>query len=171
MAFAATTIALASLAVAAVGAGVGAYASIQQGAAAEEAAKAEAAQREYNAQTANDQAQVEAEQIRRRNRILRGRQAAAAAKAGVDISGGSFQDIVYDSSIQGELDAMAAEYTGQIASSEQAYGAKIARMGGRTRRQASYFGAASTILTGAGQGLKEYGNYQRQSQNLYPTIA
>lgn len=61
-----------------------------------------------------EQAKYNAEKIRQRNRRLLGQQTAGYAKAGVDLAG-SPEDVIYDSALQGEMDALMAIYTGDMA--------------------------------------------------------
>lgn len=140
--------ALIAVALAAVGTGVSAYAAVAQGQAAEDAGKFNAAVAANDATNAQNQANFEATQIRRRNAIRGGSDRAAFAKGGVDISG-SAQDVLFDNAIQGELDVMAAQYGG--AARAQYYTSKgaLAKFEGRQAASAGVLNAGSTILTGA----------------------
>lgn len=61
------------------------------------------------------QAEAEAGSIRRQNDRTRGTQRVSYLKSGVTLSG-SASDVIYDSAIEGELDALNAEYKGRMAS-------------------------------------------------------
>ena len=67
---------------------------------------------EINVVEAQNEATLKAAQIRARNRRMMGKSRAAFAKAGV-AEGGSVIDVLADSDSQGELDALAAEYSGR----------------------------------------------------------
>ena len=71
---------------------------------------------EYNAQASIDQANFDAIRIRRRNEKAAGSMNAQAAGLGLLAGGGTFQDIKFDSLVQGELDVMARQYQGAIES-------------------------------------------------------
>jgi len=58
------------------------------------------------------QANQQADDIRRKNARLAGTQRVAFLKSGVTLSG-SAQDVMYDSALEGELDALNTRYTGQ----------------------------------------------------------
>jgi len=66
-----------------------------------------------NAARAREASQYEADRIRDRNRRLKGAQRAKYAKAGVQLEG-TPMDVIYDSAIQGELDALSVEYVGRV---------------------------------------------------------
>jgi hypothetical protein len=68
---------------------------------------------ENQALAQREQAKYNAEKIRQRNRRLLGQQTAGYAKAGVDLAG-SPEDVIYDSAVQGELEALMAIYAGDI---------------------------------------------------------
>lgn len=148
MAFAtATVLAIAAVAASVAGAGVAAYSAHEQGKAQEGAAKFNAAVQRNNAMAAQQQAQYEADRIRKRNTYLRGAQNAAIAKSGIDISG-SASDVIYDSAMQGEMDALAALYTGKVRSNADESGAMLSRLSGENARTSSYYSMAGSILGG-----------------------
>ena len=128
-------------------AGVSANAAIQQGKAQEKAAKFNAAVERNNALAAQDQAQFEAAKLRRRNAFLRGAQSAAIGKSGVDLSG-SAVDVMNDSAVQGELDALAALYTGKVRANSAQSSAQLFDAQGENARTSSYYSAAGSILGG-----------------------
>lgn len=135
---------VATLAATAVSAG----SAIAQGEAAEDAAKYNAAVANNDAAAANDQAQYEASRIRDRNRRILASQRAGQAKSGLAMSG-SFSDVQLDSTIQGEMDALAAIYTGQINAGSAQARAQLAKLEGRNAKRAGYMGAGGSLLTGA----------------------
>jgi len=141
--------------VAVAGAGVGAYSAVQQGKAQESAEKYNAAVSRNNAQMASDKASFEANRVRKRNLLLRGRQRAAFAKSGVDLSG-SPEDVLFDSDIEGQLDLLAVKYTGEVTSRAHAGQAELHRSAGRNAISNSYLNAGGAILSGAGQVAGQY---------------
>lgn len=136
-------------------AGFGAYSAIQQGKAQEAAEKYNAAVSRNNAQMAADKARFEADRVRKRNLLLRGRQRAAFAKSGVDISG-SPEDVLFDSEIEGQLDLLAVKYTGEVTSRAHASQAELHKTAGRNAVTNSYFNAGGSILSGAGQVASQF---------------
>jgi hypothetical protein len=160
------TIALLSVAVAAVGTGYSVHSGIEQGKMAEKAANFNAQVAENDALAAAQQAQYEADQVSRRNRIIMGKQRAAYAKSGV--SGGSMYDVMYESYMQGELDRMATLYTGAVASNRNRSQAQLSRLEGRNAKTTGYLRAGSALLSGAGETLGAAGDYYKVKN--YPRI-
>lgn len=74
----------------------------------------EASVDQQNASAQIDQARVEAASIRAQNQRTLGTQRTSFLKSGVALSGSAI-DVMYDSSVQGELDALNAEYRGNVA--------------------------------------------------------
>lgn len=137
------------------GAGVAAYSAVSQGNAAEDAAKATQRAESANAQAAMDAAALEAGQVRRKNLLRLGSQRADAAKSGVLING-SAADVIYDTAIQGELEAQSVLYSGaQSASYSKQRGAN-ARAAGADAKPASYINAGSSIIGGLGSAARGY---------------
>lgn len=160
----ATALAVAGIAIAAVGAGVGAYSAIQQGKAQEDAAKYSAAVDRNNATLASQKAQYEADRQRKRNLILKGKQQAAYAKSGVEITG-SPEDVMFDSAIEGNLDILATRYAGDISARDYEGRARLQNLRGSQAATSSYFNAGSSILSGAGSAASIYGNYLSSQKN------
>jgi len=157
-----TTLVIAAIAIAAVGAGVGAYSAVQQGKAADDAAKYSADIERRNATVASQKSQYEAERLRKRNVLLRGKQQAAYAKSGVEITG-TPEDVMYDSEIEGQLDLLATRYAGTIAASDAEARARLDIARGESARTSSYFSAGASILGGASQSIAAYGTYTNRS--------
>lgn len=151
---------------------LGAAGQMQQAQAASSAAKYNAQVAEMNAQLADRRAKdaiergkVEEQRKRQEVAAIRGRQVAALAANGVDVSFGSPLDTIVDTAVLGELDALTIRtnayresYDHQVDAVNKRAGATLERMKAKSALQGGYLAAAGTILTGAG---KAYG----QSQN------
>ena len=166
------TAALIGLGISAVGTALSARGQLKAGAAAREAGELEAGRLEYNARIAELQAAdavergAEAEsRFRASVRGLIGRQRAALAASGVDISSGSARDVQVDAAELGELDALtirsnaAREAWGYgVQATDFRLQADAARRTGRSAQTAGRIGAATTILgTGSSLLLSRYG--------------
>lgn len=170
-------IALAAVAISAVGTGVAVAGQIEAAKAAEEAGKYNEKVARNNAQAAAQQAQYEADRIRKRNIVILGRQKAAIAKAGI-LDTGSTLDVFLDSAVEGELDRMAALYGGSLRSTNYLSQGRLARMEGDAAKRAGYYRAGGTLLTGAGNVVSGAGNvaqynsttasYSPKSYDSYP---
>lgn len=143
-----TTLLISAIAIAAVSAGVGAYSAQTSADAAHDAAKFNAAVAQNNATAATQQAQFQADQIRTRNRRIIAAGRADLLKSGVTESG-SAQDLLLDSSIQGELDASAAIYTGRVTAGAQTAESQLQNSRAGWSRTAGYIGMGTSILSGA----------------------
>jgi len=154
-------IALAAVAVSAVGTGVAVAGQMEQADAAEKAGKYNEKVARNNALAAQHQAQYEADRISKRNRVILGRQKAAIAKSGILDSGSTF-DVFMDSAVEGELDRMAALYSGTVRSNYATSQATLSRMEGDAAQRAGYYRAGGTLLTGAANVASTYNSYSRQ---------
>lgn len=134
------------LALAAAGTGVAVKGQIDAGNAADAASKRQQQAENLNAQAAMDAANLEAQQIRRKNLLRSGEQRAAGAKSGVLID--DFEGVMYDTSIQGELEAMSALYSGASAATYSRSRGANYRAEGRAAKSASRIQAGSTLLGG-----------------------
>lgn len=163
------TIAAISAAVAAAGSIAGGVMSVisskQQGEAAKQAAEYNAAVAKNDAIAAQNAAAYEARQIRRKNLLRLGAQRADIAKSGVSLdAGSSFDDVMFDSAVQGELEAQAALYTGTLRSRAQGAQAAMSLYEGRQARRAAGIGMASGIIGGIGGLAQAGGMYAQASQ-------
>ena len=130
---------------------VGVYSAVEQGNAAEDASKRNAKAQNTNARVAAEQAQYAADRQRSENRRRLGAQRAAGAKSGIDLTGGSFNDVLLDTSVQGEMDALASIYQGEATSAAYQSSASNSILEGRAAKQAGYLRAGSTLMSGAAQ--------------------
>lgn len=121
--------------------------AIQQGQAAKAAAN-------YNAQVADNNAamaRAQAAENARRQRIM-GAKALGSIRAGYGASGvtleGSPLDVLEESAMNAELDALSIEHAGLVKSLGFQNEAALDRFGGRNAARAGYMGAASALLGG-----------------------
>jgi hypothetical protein len=149
---------------------LGAAGAIQQGNAAAAAGK-------YNAQVADMNATLserrardalergEREEQRKRSEVaaLKGRQIAASASNGVDLSFGSPLDMIVDTAVLGELDALTIRkntaneaYDHRVQAVNGRAEARLSKMNASAAQTGGYLNAAGTLLGGAGTAYKNY---------------
>ena len=173
-------IALIGVAVSAIGTGVGVATSVQaaneQADAAKKAAEFNNAVAQNSAIAANQAAAYEARQIRRRNLLRLGAQRAIGSKSGIDITaGGSIDDVIFDSAVQGELEANAAEYAGAVQSANYRSRGAMSVFEGRQQANAAGYKGAASLIAGAGSlaqtGAQAYGVYDKYKIPSSPKVA
>lgn len=125
-------------ALAAAAAVVGAAGQIQAG-------KAQKRMAEHNAQVTENAAQYNASRQQDRARRLMAQGRVAVAKSGIDLSGSPL-DVMVDSAMDAELDRQSILRMG-------ASQAELDRMQGRAAMRSSYFGAATSLLSGASRAV------------------
>jgi hypothetical protein len=141
----------------------------RQGQAAKEAGKFNAKVAANNAKAAEQAAAYEAAQIRRKNLLRLGSQRAIGAKSGVALdSGGSLDDVIMDSSIQGELDAQAALYAGQVRATREKAAGQLSIFEGEQAESAANMQSAGAIIGGLGGVAGSLGNYASNSARNNP---
>ena len=149
---------------------LGAAGQIQQG-------KAQAAANNYNAKVSEMNAQIserrardalergalEEQQKRRETQALLGKQKAAMAANGVDLTFGSPLDTIVDSAVLGELDALTIrknsqreEYDYRVQATNQRAQKTLQEGAAQSALSGSYLGAAGTVLGGVGNAYKSY---------------
>lgn len=125
---------------------------------------------EYNAQVnrqraamALQQGNAQESQQRREARREAGYLRAGLVENGMDLSSGSGADLVYESSLNSEMDALNIRYGAQLnaqgANAQAALDDNSAVAAKNRAKQAKiggYMGAAGSILTGAGQAYQGY---------------
>lgn len=131
-------------------AAIGAVGAIQAGKAQQQAANYNAMLAEREGREAKQVAASEAREARRRGRRLISSQTAAYGAAGLDISGSALE-VLADTAEITELDALNIERAGSAEEARAIGRANAERFAGKQARTASYFGAASSILSGASQ--------------------
>lgn len=161
--FAASTLAAIAAVVAVVGAGISAYGMYQQGQSQKKVAAYNAQLQQNSAIAARQESEAEAARLRDRANRIRGSQITAASKSGLMLSG-SVNDVMYDSSINSELDALTAIYKGQRSANTLNSQAAITRFEGESAAETAMWGAGGTILTGTTQALGYWGQSKSMSQ-------
>ena len=154
----ADSLAIVALALTAVGTGVSVYSSQEQAAAQEDAANFNAAVASNNAVQQQQAAEYEAARIRDRNRRILASSRADLSKNGVALSGSGL-DVLSDSATQGELDALAAIYTGKVGANAQRAQSSLDRMAARNAAGTGLLNGIATGLSGAAQTGMGYYNY------------
>jgi septal ring-binding cell division protein DamX len=79
-------------------------------------------------------------------------QRALYGKSGLEMSGSPLL-VMEDTAGEGELDALAIRYGGDVAAARARSGANLSRMQARDVQTAGYFQAGSTLLSGAGSAF------------------
>lgn len=146
-------------------AGVGAYQSMSNASAQSDAAKYNAQVAENNAKQAQMEADAEAQKIRSRNRRIIASQKAQFAASGVQITG-TVTDVMVDSATQGELDAMSAEYAGEVRSKALQSQAELDRKAASNASKAGIFGTAGYGLQGVSIAASSYSDYRYKKDML-----
>ena len=131
--------------------------AIQQGNAARASAEYNAKILEQNAVVERQQASAREEAQRRQSRQVLGQQRAAFAQSGGGM-GGSAADVMEQSGIMAELDALTLRYEGDLRARGMEVSASQERFAGKQAQRQGYFAAAGSILAGAG----DYMGYQER---------
>lgn len=133
------------------GAGGALYAGEQQ----RKASSYNAAVADQNARAAEDKAAYDEQMHRERIRKILSSQRAEYGQSGVSMDSGSPLLTMEDTAGQGELDALAIRYGGDIQAAQQRSSATLSKMQGKSAQTSSYFQAGSSLLTGAQSMLKK----------------
>lgn len=125
---------------------------------------------DYNAAVARQSAVAteektafEVEAHREKVRKLLSSQRAAFAVAGVDMEGSPLL-VLEDTAAQGELDAKAIQYSGDVEASQKRSQAELYELQGKNAKTSSYWKAGSSLLSGGGTIAKQY----YDSKRIYP---
>lgn len=121
--------------------------SVMQSNAAKRAANADAAQAEYQAIIERDNAQAEAQQIRRDGQRARGSTLASIAMSGATIGQGSTLDVERQVMQDTETDALMAILNGERRARGFNDAASRARRSGRDAQTASYFNVGTSLMS------------------------
>lgn len=157
---------------------IGAVGAIQQGNAAAEAGRFNARVADMNAELSRRRAKdatergARAEQQKRQEiAALKGKQVAAMAANGVDLSFGSPLDTIVDTAMLGELDALTIRknaanenYDYRVQAVNGRADATLSRMSADASQTAGYLNAAGTILGG---GANAFAQFKRPSIGSY----
>lgn len=119
-----------------------------------------AAVAERDAEEARRIAEYEAAQTRKEGQKLLSVQRARYASSGVTFEGSPLL-LMEETAKEIELDALMTERTGEVTAQKYTTEAALSRMKGSGAKTAGYYGAGSTLLTGAGQAATSYGTYKR----------
>ena len=154
------SLAVAAVVVSAVGVVTSAYGQYEQGQAQKKWGSYSAAVAERDAETARMNAEYEAGVHRKETQRLLGRQRALYGKSGVTFEGSPLL-MMAETAAEGELDALMIKREGELRAQGYHSEATLSRMRGRAAQSAGYYGAGSTLLTGAGQTAYQYGAYKK----------
>lgn len=138
---------------------IGAAGAIQQGQAANQAAKFEATQQEMAGKEEFAASQRDAETARLEGELIRSRQQAVAAASGGGATDPTIVRLMTDTAKVGELNAQSALYGGESRRRglfDQAMGT---RMTGKAALQGSYLGAAGQLASGFGGAFTNYAKF------------
>ena len=160
MAIATSTLLIAALAVSAIGTGVAAYSSYQQGKAQQALNNTNAAINDQAALDAGRDSRAAANEQRAKGEALKSRQRALYAKAGVVAATGSPLLVQVETAGQLELSALDVERGGTIQAAQLRNQSMLDRMAGKSARTAGNLNAGATLLQGAGSSLGTYANYR-----------
>lgn len=130
--------------------------------AAEQQGEQQATIAQHQATAQLEQAHAEAMSIRRENERVGGTQRTSFLKSGVLLSG-SAQDVIYDSAIEGELEALNAEYRGKAAAGYYSDEAAYAKSQGITQARLYRSKAAMDAAMSAKEGGARASAYRAQS--------
>lgn len=130
--------------------------ALYQGQQAKKQADYNASVAEADAAAAKQKAEYDEKMHRERVRRLLSSQRAAYGKSGVDLAGSPLL-MLQDTAKEGELDALAIRYGGDVEASRNRSEANLLRMQGRAARTSGYLQAGGTLLSG---GAKAYGRYK-----------
>jgi len=157
-----TTIALASLAVSAIGAGVSAFGQMQQGKTANKIAQRNAEIERRNAKIAKDNARFNADLRKKRGRDERGSTISSLGSQGVQVFDGDNFGLLAEQDFVTDLEAQVIERGGQIDSDNLNARATITSAQGTAAESAGKFGAGTTLLTTAGSAGLGFAQFKAQ---------
>jgi hypothetical protein len=153
--------------IAAAGATIAAYSSVQQGKAANRAAQFEAGQMEHNAKEARAASQRDAMEQRRRAEVAQSRALAVAAASGAGALDPTVIDLIGDIEAEGDLNARTALYAGEERGKGMEAQAGARRYEGAQARKAANMKSASTILSSASSFAGAFGGNSKSLADGY----
>lgn len=131
------------------GTGLSAYGQIQAGKAEAAAGEAEKAAADYSALSEEQAGRYEARLEKRRGRALRSTQRAKYGASGVSLMSPSALDVLEEQAISDEMDVQAILYNSKVRANRLRSSGQLALFRGKVKKRTAYFGAGSTLLTGA----------------------
>ena len=139
--------------------------SIQQGNAAKKSADFNATMLEQGAAVERQQTAAREDAKRREARMVLGSQRAAFAQSGGGLEG-SAADVMQQSAINAELDALTLRYEGDLRARGMQAESTSERFAGKQAQRQGYFAAAGSILGGSGQymGAQEDRRYRDEQR-------
>lgn len=141
------------LIVAGVGAAISAGGALYSGVQANRQARAEAALYESQGAQRLQKAEFDVETTRRRYVREAGRNQAEAAASGIDVA--SFSDVFADDAKEFALEVSAIRYSAKSEAAMLKYRADMARKRGKAEQTASYFRAASSVVSAFGPSVSQ----------------
>ncbi|MFQ6256121.1 hypothetical protein ACLMPK_01230 [Yersinia enterocolitica] len=145
------------LALSAAVAAMSAYSQYQTGKANQSVANANAEAQENAAKDTLNAGNTQAQQQRDQARALAGKQAAALAASGADLTTGSALDVFGDTAEGGELDALTTVNNAQRQAAGLNFQAGVSRTQGAIQKQSGNMGAFTTLLNAP---MSAYGAYK-----------
>ena len=150
------SLAAAALVTSIAGTAMSVYSQVEQGKSQNEWSQYNAAVAERDAVAAQQSAEYDASQKRKETEKLLGRQRALYGKAGVTLEGSPLL-LMEETASEGELDALMIEREGKLKAGNYQSEAALSRMKGSSAQKAGYYGAGSSLLTGASSAMTAYG--------------
>ena len=155
---------MAAVALSAAGAATSAVSASNAASAESDAQKFNAQVADNNATVARDKAKYEAARLKERNRRIASEQRGEYLASGLQLNG-SVEDVLYDSSLQGELDVLSTAYSGKIQSNAQQADATLSRK----RASSARSGVGLTVLgTALGAGSQITGSVATYNARKLP---
>lgn len=148
------------------GAAISAYGAVSQANAQKQASTFNAALNERNATVATQQANAEAERIRRGASRVHGSMATGFGASGLTLEGSAL-DALGDSAAQAQLDIETVKYRGKLQAMGYHSSAELDRMQGDTAQEQGSYRAASEVLTGVGRAGATYSAGSRRIGDSY----
>lgn len=146
------------------GTAISAVGQLKAGADQEASLNAQASARERQANENRAVAQREAGMRKKNAEQVLSRQLAVAAASGGGAADKTVLDIMGDTEAEGDFQAKAALYEGETQGRNLDYQAGIDRMEARNARLSSFINAGSTVLSGAGYGVRRRQTHQTQNR-------
>lgn len=143
-----------------IGTGISVMGQIEQGRSQKKWGEYNAQVAERDAETARMNAEYEAGLKRKESERLLGRQRALYGKAGVTLEGSPLL-LMAETAAESEMDALMIERGGKLQAQRYRSEATLSKMKGAAAQRAGYYGAGSTLLTGASQTAYQYGMYKK----------